>query len=121
MARLTTLKPTLTTMRPALQAPKDEAGRSRYKRKDKGHSLYDSRRWRGSGDGTNGLRWRVLLDARFTCRMCGRLEVDDSQLVADHIVPHRGDPCLFFDRANLQCLCKACHDSAKQREERRGG
>jgi 5-methylcytosine-specific restriction protein A len=30
--------------------------------------------------------------------------------VVDHIRPHRGDPALFFDRANLQALCKRCHD-----------
>lgn len=30
--------------------------------------------------------------------------------VVDHIVPHRGDEQLAFDRANLQGLCKPCHD-----------
>jgi 5-methylcytosine-specific restriction endonuclease McrA len=38
--------------------------------------------------------------------------------VADHIDPHRGDRVKFFDPANLQCLCKACHDGAKQREDK---
>ena len=36
-----------------------------------------------------------------------------SRLVAasevDHIIPHRGDPDLFWDEANLQALCKSCH------------
>lgn len=27
---------------------------------------------------------------------------------------------LFFDGTNLQSLCKLCHDSAKQREEKSG-
>ena len=40
-------------------------------------------------------------------------------MVADHIEPHRGDPVLFWSRANLQCLCKPCHDSTKQAEEAR--
>lgn len=37
--------------------------------------------------------------------------------VADHIKPHRGDRGLFFDPANLQSLCKSCHDSHKQAQE----
>ncbi|MGK7663365.1 HNH endonuclease signature motif containing protein [Marinovum sp. E06] len=61
--------------------------------------------------------------ADFTCERpgCGRIEADTSKLVADHIDPHRGDPAKFWDRDNLQCLCKACHDSDKQKQERRGG
>ena len=30
--------------------------------------------------------------------------------VVDHIIPHRGDNALFWDRANLQGMAKACHD-----------
>ena len=30
--------------------------------------------------------------------------------VVDHIVPHRGDKELFWDRSNWQPLCKQCHD-----------
>ena len=66
------------------------------------------------------LRWSVLVRDAFTCRMCSRTEAKTSQLVADHIRPHRGDVALFWDDANLQCLCKPCHDRIKQREERRG-
>jgi len=39
-------------------------------------------------------------------------------MVADHKTPHRGDEALFWDRQNLWCLCKGCHDGAKQREDR---
>lgn len=63
------------------------------------------------------LRWSVLVRDLFTCRKCGRTEADTSRLVADHIVPHRGDERLFWDENNLQCLCKNCHDSVKQAEE----
>ena len=41
------------------------------------------------------------------CRANGRLE---PATVIDHIVPHRGDPKLFWDQDNWQALCKACHD-----------
>lgn len=66
------------------------------------------------------LRRDVLLEARYTCARCGVIDGDTRQLVADHVRPHRGDPALFWDRANLQCLCKPCHDGAKQREEAAG-
>jgi 5-methylcytosine-specific restriction endonuclease McrA len=63
------------------------------------------------------LRWSVLVRGLFTCRMCNRIVADTSQLVADHKTPHRGDERLFWDEANLQCICKTCHDSVKQIEE----
>ena len=37
----------------------------------------------------------------------------------DHVVPHRADRALFWDRANWQTLCTFHHASAKQRLERR--
>lgn len=40
--------------------------------------------------------------------------------VVDHIVPHKGDMELFWDRGNWQSLCKQCHDSHKQRLEKSG-
>lgn len=122
MARLPQMAPRLTAARPALAAPKDEAGRSRYKRDVKGHSLYNNRRWRGTDakHGTDGLRYRVLLDALFTCAMCGRID-EPRNMVADHKVAHRGDPSLFWDRDNLQALCGSCHSGAKQRIERAEG
>jgi 5-methylcytosine-specific restriction protein A len=67
-------------------------------------------------------RWRTLRLAIFqrdgyTCKDCGRLEGNTALLVCDHVKAHRGSVALFWDEANLQTLCKACHDAAKQREE----
>ena len=73
---------------------------------------YNTTEWRR-------LRWQVLVDENFTCRRCG-VVADSPGLVADHIVPHRGCRVKFLDRANLQCLCARCHNSAKQAEERAG-
>jgi 5-methylcytosine-specific restriction endonuclease McrA len=64
------------------------------------------------------LRWSILLRDLFTCQVCKRIEADTSRLVADHKVPHRGNERLFWDDRNLQCLCRACHDTVKQSEER---
>ena len=41
-------------------------------------------------------------------------------LVVDHITPHRGDPKLFTDPANLQTLCPDHHNGDKQFTEKRG-
>ncbi|RGP37700.1 HNH endonuclease [Pseudotabrizicola alkalilacus] len=38
--------------------------------------------------------------------------------VVDHIIPHKGDDALFWNRQNWQPLCKPCHDRHKQRQER---
>jgi 5-methylcytosine-specific restriction protein A len=36
--------------------------------------------------------------------------------VVDHIVPHRGDMALFWDRSNWQAMSKLCHDRKTARE-----
>lgn len=51
------------------------------------------------------------------CRLCaleGRLAPAN---VVDHVIPHRGDNALFWDRGNWQPLCTTCHSSTKQRQE----
>ena len=50
------------------------------------------------------LRSFVLVNEPL-CRDCGKFAT-----VVDHIVPHRGNERLFNDDANLQPLCKKCHD-----------
>lgn len=37
--------------------------------------------------------------------------------VVDHIVPHRGDKELFWNRSNWQALCKTCHDEKTATED----
>lgn len=68
------------------------------------------------------LRWSILVRDKFTCRMsgCGKVETNTALLVADHKVPHRGDQRLFWNAANLHCICKGCHDSLKQRQDKSG-
>ncbi|WP_328517511.1 HNH endonuclease signature motif containing protein [Devosia rhodophyticola] len=46
--------------------------------------------------------------------MCGQLAN-----TVDHIIPHKGEDRLFWDKANWQALCAHHHNSAKQREEHR--
>lgn len=75
---------------------------------------YKTSRWQD-------LRQRVFLRDMFTCQMpgCGRIVTRKSELVCDHIRPHRGDARLFWDAKNLQTLCRSCHDGDKQREEQK--
>jgi 5-methylcytosine-specific restriction protein A len=113
MGRLTTIKPRLARQPPRLRMPVDAEGHSKVL--EPWRAWFSTARWKA-------LRLFVLLRDLYTCQMpgCGRVEPDTSQLVADHVKPHRGDERLFWDPKNLQTLCKPCHDGAKQRAERRG-
>lgn len=35
----------------------------------------------------------------------------------DHIIPHKGDKALFWDRSNWQPMCKRCHDRKTATED----
>jgi len=48
------------------------------------------------------------------CRDAGRVT---AATVVDHVVPHRGDRGLFWNRNNWQPLCKPCHDSKTAAED----
>ena len=66
-------------------------------------------------------RW-VKVSAMFRrrnplCAMCAELGLITPSAVTDHIVPHRGDQRLFWDRNNWQALCMRCHSKHKQRLE----
>ena len=71
-----------------------------------------------------GPRWRRARAAYLArhplcgpCKETGRLA---PATVVDHVVPHRGDPVLFWDETNWAALCKACHDAKTAREGRWG-
>jgi 5-methylcytosine-specific restriction protein A len=60
--------------------------------------------------------WRAERDAflkvNTQCKRCG----DDANVV-DHVIPHRGDRTLLWDRSNWQPLCTSCHARWKQSSE----
>lgn len=56
---------------------------------------------------------RGYLNQHPYCRMCG-----NPATTVDHIIRHRGDRALFWNRQNWQPLCTRCHNSVKQRQER---
>ena len=61
-----------------------------------------------------GSRWqkasKAFLQSHPLCAECMKQGRYTKATVVDHIVPHRGDQKLFWDRSNWQPLCKACHD-----------
>ncbi|QJQ03928.1 HNH endonuclease [Herbaspirillum rubrisubalbicans Os34] len=54
------------------------------------------------------------------CRFCLEQKRVSAATLVDHIEPHRGVEEKFYDPANLQSLCKPCHDSIKQQMEKSG-
>lgn len=68
-------------------------------------------------------RWQAKRKAQLTkqplCAMCLKAGAFTPATVADHHVPHKGDERLFWE-GELRSLCALHHNSAKQREEKRG-
>ena len=83
---------------------------------------------RSAGDGATArgynYRWQQererFLRSRPLCCYCERKGRVEPAVVVDHIIPHRGDASLFWNKSNWQPLCKRCHDSTKAKEEGRG-
>ena len=59
------------------------------------------------------LRARILRDQAYQCADCKQIL---PRLEVDHIAKHHGNMRQFWNRANLQALCRTCH----QRKTRRG-
>lgn len=68
-----------------------------------------------------GSRWakssRGFLQHNPLCKHCEDKGIIRASEVTDHIVPHRGDMDLFWDRDNWQPLCKRHHDIKTAKED----
>lgn len=68
-----------------------------------------------------GSKWQAarasFLAANPECVLCRRIGISTRADVVDHVVPHKGNAKLFWDRNNWQPLCRACHDRHKQGQE----
>lgn len=73
--------------------------------------LYSTRWWKD--------RRKEQLTEHPLCAVCEKLGFIRSATVVNHIVPHKGDEDLFYNGA-LESVCKKCHDSSIQSQERRG-
>jgi 5-methylcytosine-specific restriction protein A len=71
-----------------------------------------------------GYRWQQMskgfLRAHPLC-VCPECQEGKVRLLAatvvDHIIPHRGDMALFWDRNNWQAMNKQCHDRKTATED----
>jgi 5-methylcytosine-specific restriction protein A len=52
------------------------------------------------------------------CAKCQEKNKLTRATVVDHIIPHRGDGTLFWDKSNWQALCKRCHDKKTMTEDK---
>lgn len=50
------------------------------------------------------------LDHHPLCLLCQAKGLVTVATVVDHIVPHRGDSKLFWEKNNWQPLCETCHN-----------
>lgn len=106
MARLKTLQNRVATHKPSLKVINSDSWRSTKT---------------SSNDRGYGYKWQQArlqhLQQQPLCVYCERQGRITAASVVDHKIPHRGDMNLFWDRANWQSLCSACHSSVKQKEE----
>jgi 5-methylcytosine-specific restriction enzyme A len=62
-----------------------------------------------------GREWRKrraeYLRENPLCVECKKEGIIRAATVVDHIIPHRGDPVLFWDESNWQALDATCHNS----------
>ena len=117
MAKLKALPGRLATLQPRIGfAPGDE------KAADKSRTVmapwrawYKTERWRR-------LRHEVFVRDLYKCQRTGVLCIGKhpapNSPVANHKVPHKGNPDLFWDINNLEPVSKEVHDGLIQSEER---
>lgn len=80
----------------------------------------EAEKWRGWYALARWRRRRIAqLAAEPLCRFCRQRGRVTAATVADHVIPHKGDPDLFW-HGELQSLCADHHDRDKQQQERIG-
>lgn len=77
----------------------------------------DARRGSASERGYD-WRWynaaKAWLRANPLCVCCLHYGFTVPAELVDHIIPHRGNRALFWDRGNWQSLCNWCHEHVKK-------
>lgn len=116
MTRLQTVKPRLGGLSHRMGAsPADEKERSRQRdASNDWRAWYKTARWQR-------LKERVHIRDLYTCQRTGVLVIGKypapNSAVANHKIPHRGDPELFWDEDNIETVSKAYHDREIQKAE----
>lgn len=120
MAKLGNLKPSLGTMPHRLGTmPNDEKARNRNRSASQPwRAWYKLKRWQQLRE---AVFHRDLYKCQRTGELCTGKGNEPSAPIANHKVPHNGDPALFWDITNIETVAKHVHDSLVQREERQAG
>ena len=79
-------------------------------------AIFGSSASRGYGSRWRKVRERFLMEHPLCveCLKEGRITPATD---VDHIVPHKGNPDLFWDYDNLQALCHKCHSRKTAKED----
>ncbi|AIQ63306.1 HNH endonuclease [Paenibacillus stellifer] len=79
---------------------------------DKHRKERDRRRGTAASRGY-GHKWKVARDQYLKehplCVECLKVGKVEAARAVDHIIAHKGDPVLFWNRSNWQSLCIPCH------------
>lgn len=116
-SKFRTIKPLVATIKPLIGGPKGEKARDQHRRNTQPwRNWYKTPRW-------EKLRREAFKRDGYICQRSGDACTgkgnDPYAPVANHKVPHHGDPDLFWDINNIETVTKRVHDSLIQAEERR--
>ena len=68
-----------------------------------------------------GRRWqresKEFLALHPWCEACMKEGRREPATEVDHVIPHKGNKKLFWDKANWQGLCRRCHSAKTARED----
>ena len=85
------------------------------------HRLYHPEEIRSAGSRGYGSAWqkarKQFLEAHPLCEECMKEGRYVKATDVDHIIAHRGDPDLFWDRSNWQALCHRHHSMKTAAED----
>ena len=100
---------------------KPEAEARRREQKNKRFKKYDKARGSAHARGYDS-RWQKASKAYlrkhpYCVRHLEEQGVHVKADVVDHIIPHKGDKQLFWDKNNWQSLCESCHNRKTRTED----
>lgn len=114
MPRLKSLPPMLRREKPRLVV--QDRDQRRYVEQP-WRKWYQTKEWQE-------LRLAAFYRDGYVCQRTGVMCVpggtgqEDNAPVANHRIPHKGDPLLFFNLDNVETTSKKAHDEIVQREEK---
>jgi len=119
VAKVKTIKPLVGTIKPLIGRQQGEKARDKYRSNTQPwRAWYKTARW-------ERLRRKAFERDEYTCQRSGEICAgtgnDPNSPVANHRIPHHGNPALFWDINNIETVTKRTHDSLIQAEERRAG